>query len=773
MPAPLTEANVPAVLAELTLEQKASLCSGQDFWHTQAIDGAGVPAVMVTDGPHGLRKQAGSADHLGLNSSVPATCLPSAAGLASTWNRELIRRAGEALGVETRGNGVAVLLGPGVNMKRTPLCGRNFEYFSEDPYLAGELATELVLGIQSQGVGTSLKHFAANNQETDRMRVDVEVDERTLREIYLPAFEKVVTRAQPWTVMCSYNKLGGTYASQHPWLLTDVLRTEWGFEGLVVSDWGATDDRVAGLKAGLDLEMPASGGSNDERIVAAVRSGDLAEDVLDVAAARVLRMIARAQPALAEPGTIEADAHHDLAREIAAQAAVLLKNDDGALPLRSERLATEAVLIGELARTARYQGAGSSQVNPTRLESILDSLTERGLQVPFAPGYRLAEADVEGAAAAGESRTDAELRAEAVEAARGKSAVLVLGLPAADESEGYDREHMEIPDSHQELLREVAEVAERTVVLLANGSAVTVSAWQHRANAILELWLGGQAGGSAAVDLLLGERAPSGRLAESIPVALADLPAQLNFPGESGTVRYGEGQFIGYRGLDAMQAEVSYPFGHGLTYTSFDYTDLSASATEVTDQTEPGDAVVHLSARVHNTGERRGVAVPQLYVSRPGSQVVRPPRVLAAFTRIELDPGQSATVEFTLTRRDLSHWDTATHSWQVEPGEVVLHLGASSRDLSQQVSTRVEAPALSAALNRYSTIGEWLDHPQAGPAVLSELGQFGQMFTAAAPDASTAAFLRDMPLVKVPMMGMSQEFSTADLDRLVAQFGQS
>lgn len=772
MSTPLTESNVAAVLADLTLAEKASLCSGQDFWHTQAIERAGVPAVMVTDGPHGLRKQDGETDHLGLNASVPATCFPSAAGLASTWNPELIRRTGEALGVETRGNDVGVLLGPGVNMKRSPLCGRNFEYFSEDPYLAGELATQLVQGIQSQGVGTSLKHFAANNQETDRMRVDVQVDERTLREIYLPAFEKVVTRAQPWTVMCSYNRLGGTYASQHPWLLTEVLRDEWKFEGLVVSDWGAVDDRVAGLAAGLDLEMPSSAGINDERIVAAVRAGTLPEEVLDLAAARVLRMVARARSAATGPADIDAEAHHALAREVAGQAAVLLKNDDGVLPLRSEGFAEAGVLIGELGRTARYQGAGSSQVNPTRLDSVLSTLTDRGLDVPFHPGYRLAEAEADGGAAAGETRTDAQLRAEAVAAARGKTAVLVLGLPAADESEGYDREHMAIPTSHRELLAEVAAVADRTVVLLANGSAVTVSEWQNHAEAILELWLGGQAGGSAAVDLLLGEAAPSGRLAESIPEALSDLPAQLNFPGEALTVRYGEGQFIGYRGLDATGASVSYPFGHGLTYTTFDYSGLQVSATEVTESTGQDDAVVHVSAQVSNTGARAGAAVPQVYLSRPDSALARAPRELVGFTRVDLAPGESTTVEFALSRREVSHWDVRTGSWVVEPGEAVVSVGASSRDLPLSASVNLVAPVARPPLTRHATIGEWLENDQARPAVLEAFGEFAVMFGPDSPDEMMSVFLREMPLVKVPMMGMSDRFSLADMDRLLERFGQ-
>jgi beta-glucosidase len=760
--------DIAGLISALTLEEKASLCSGSDFWHTQAVERVGVPAVMVTDGPHGLRKQAGPSDHLGLNDSVPATCFPSAAGLGSTWDRDLLRRVGEALGTETRAGDVAVLLGPGINMKRSPLCGRNFEYFSEDPYLAGELAAPLVDGIQSRGVGTSLKHFAANNQETDRMRVSAEVDERTLREIYLPAFEKVVTRSQPWTVMCSYNKINGTYASQDRWLLTEVLRNEWGFDGLVMSDWGAVDDRVAGVAAGLDLEMPSSGGVSDARIVEAVRSGELDEVDLDLAVTRVLTLLTRSAGALADPGSFDAEAHHDLAREVASGTAVLLKND-GVLPLDPSSVASTVVLVGEMARTPRYQGAGSSQVNPTRLVSALDALQERGLDVPFTPGYRLSEAT----AAPGQDRSDDELRRQAVEVARGKTAVLFLGLPAVDESEGYDRKHMDLPESHRVLLREVADVAERTVVLLSNGSAVTVSEWDDDTNAILELWLGGQAGGSAAVDLLLGDAAPSGRLAESVPKRLEHVPAQLTFPGENGVVRYGEGIFIGYRGLDATGAEVSYPFGHGLTYTTFEYSDLEVDAGVVTDGTGPDDVVVRVSAVVTNTGTRDGSAVPQLYVGRPGSAIARAPRELRGFERVELAAAEARRIEFALSCRDVSHWDVGTHGWAVEPGTLELSVGSSSRELPLTATVELEAPEVRSALTEYSTIGEWLADPEAGPALLEAMGDFGGLFGPQSDDPAMASMLTSMPVVKVPLMGMSDAFTLDDLHALLERYGAS
>lgn len=770
----ITAADIPRLLTELTVPEKAALLSGSDFWHTRAIERLGIPAIMLTDGPHGLRKQAGATDHLGLNASVPATCFPSAAGLGATWDRELMRRVGAALGAEARAEQVGVLLGPGINMKRSPLCGRNFEYFAEDPYLSGELAVPLVDGVQSAGVGTSLKHFAVNNQETDRMRINAEVDERTLREIYLPAFEQVVTRAQPWTVMCSYNRINGTYAAEHPWLLTDLLRGEWGFDGLVVSDWGAVNDRVAGVAAGLDLEMPSSGGVNTERIIAAVRSGELAEADLDRAVTRVLTLVTRALAGAGAGGSgaegsaagVDFAAHHELAREVAAEAAVLLTNN-GALPLDPDTIADTAVLIGELARTPRYQGAGSSKVNPTRLVGIRDALAERDLELPYAPGYRLAEA----AGQPGQDRTDEELRTEAIDLARGRTAVVVLGLPAADESEGYDRDHLELPASQRTLLAEVAAVAERVVVLLAHGAVVAVAEWIDHADAVLDLWLGGQAGGQAAVDLLLGERSPSGRLAESVPQTLAQVPAQLNFPGENQVVRYGEGLFIGYRGLDATGAEVSFPFGHGLTYTTFEFSDLTVTAMPITAQTGADDVVVRVGVRVTNTGDRAGVAVPQLYLGRPESALSRPPRELRDFARVSLEPGAGTQVEFGLSRRALSHWDTGRGEWAVEPGPAEVAVGHSSRDLPLTASFEVPAPPLRVRLNRMSTIGEWLDDPDAGPALRAALGESADAAGPEAEDPMMAAFVRAMPLVKAAMMSLGQDLSPQDIEALIERYG--
>lgn len=698
--------DVEHVLAGLTLEQKASLTSGADFWHTTAVPGA--PAIMMTDGPHGLRKQVAEGGEANVGESVPATCFPTAAALSSTWDPDLLRRVGAALGVEAAAEGVSVLLGPGVNIKRSPLCGRNFEYFSEDPHLAGRLAAGLVEGIQSQGVGTSLKHYAANNQETDRMRVSVDVDKRTLREIYLPAFEHVVTTQQPWTVMCAYNKLGGVYASEHGWLLTTVLRDEWGFEGMVVSDWGAVHDRVASLVAGLDLQMPGIGPRPDLDVVAAVIDGRLDEAVLDVAARRVLHLVARG---LTEPGpAFDREAHHALARDAAAAGAVLLKNDpvDGRplLPL-SPADAAGLLVVGEFARTPRYQGAGSSQVNPTRVDAPLDALREAaGVDVPFVPGFTLS----------GDAAGDTLLRAEAVDAARTAGTVVAfVGLPAADESEGYDRPRLSLPDTQVALLHALAEVTRRLVVVLANGAAVTVE-WRDAAPAVLETWLGGQAGGSATAELLLGRRSPEGRLAETIPLRLQDTPAYGNFPGEFGHVRYGEGVLVGYRWYDTRDVAVAFPFGHGLTYTSFAYDEVTA--------TTAGDGV-RVSVRVTNTGAVAGAETVQVYVRDPQASVQRPTRELKAFRKVRLAPGESADVAFDLTARDLSYWHPTLRRWVVEGGEFVVEVAASSRDVRGSVSVQVPGERVRPPLDAMSTMVEWLADAAGGPALRTLLDEGG------------------------------------------------
>ena len=648
--------------------------------------------------PHGLRAQLGEADHVGLMGSAPATCFPTASALGSSWNPDLFRAVGEALSREAKKLGVSVVLGPGINMKRSPLCGRNFEYVSEDPWLAGELATAMVQGTQSQGVGTSLKHYAANNQEDDRLRVSAEVDERTLRELYFPAFERVVTSAQPWTVMCAYNKINGTYCSANHWLLTEVLRHEWGFEGLVVSDWGAVHDRVAALRAGLDLEMPPDLGVSDAAIVEAVRDGSLEESVLDEAVSRVLRLVDQSQPALAEGASFDPDDHHALARRAAHESAVLLKNAGNVLPLQPEEGSTVAV-IGEFARTPRFQGAGSSQVNPTRIDVPLEELQSAlagQAEVRFAAGFGI-----------GNTQDDEQLLQEAVDIARVADHVLVfLGLPGEDESEGFDRTHIDLPTNQLVLLHALAEVHDRLIVILANGGVVRISTWDDRVAAILECWLSGQAAGGAAVDLLLGVANPSGKLAETIPVRLQDNPSYLNFPGEEGVVRYGEGIFIGYRAYDALIQQVSYPFGFGLSYTTFRIENVDVS---VTGSIAGGDLAVTVTASVTNTGQRAGAEVVQIYVGDIEASVARPLRELKGFAKVYLEPGETQQVSCQLEERAFAYWSQRFRQWVVESGEFMIAVGNSSRHLVGTETIILEAPRLSLPLNADSTLQEWLE----------------------------------------------------------------
>ena len=710
--------------SDLTLEEKASLTSGADFWTTKAVDRVGIRSVMMTDGPHGLRKQAGGTDHLGLASSVPATCFPPAVGIGSSWDPELIERVGAAIGVEAAIEDVAVVLGPGINIKRSPLCGRNFEYFSEDPIVSGVLGAASVRGVQSQGVGTSLKHFAANNQEFDRMRVSSDVDPRPLREIYLRGFERVVKDASPWTVMCSYNKLNGVWTSEDPWLLTSVLRDDWGFDGLVVSDWGAVNDRVAGVAAGLDLEMPASGGRTDRQLVDAVRAGTLDEGVLDTAAGRAIELVRKAgeRPALAGP--LDVEAHHALAREAAGRSIVLLKNDGALLPLAP---AQNVAVIGAFATEPRFQGAGSSLINPTRVDAALDALRAVGGEsVSHAAGFA-----VDGGAVAASGRSADELRAEAVAvAAAADVAVVFLGLPAAEESEGFDREHIDLPAVQLALLDAVLEANPRTVVVLSNGGVVALP-FADRVPVIVESWLLGQAGGSAVADVLYGGVNPSGKLTETVPARLEDNPSFGNFPGEFGHVRYGEGLLVGYRWYDAKGLAVTFPFGHGLSYTTFEYGAATAQINAA------GDIAVRLD--VTNAGDRDGREVVQAYVARAGSVVQRAPRELKAFASVPLAAGETRTVELVVRREDLAYWDVRVDRWVVEGGEYTVDVAASSRDIRSSAAVQVDGDDVLVPLTLNSSIGDVVAHPIAGPIVMGALGGFlGELSGA---DSSAASMM--------------------------------
>lgn len=651
--------DTKTLLNQLTLEEKAALCSGLNFWYLKGIERLGVPSIMVTDGPHGLRKQVGVADHVGLNESVPATCFPTAAALAATWNRDLVYQVGVALGEECRQEKVGVILGPGLNIKRSPLCGRNFEYFSEDPYLAGEMAKSHINGVQSQGIGTSMKHYAVNNQEYRRMTIDAILDERTLREIYLTGYEIAVKEAQPWTVMCSYNRINGVYASDHRYLMNDILKQEWGYQGLVVTDWGAMNERVEALTAGVELEMPGVPNGNDARIVAAVHAGKLAESVLDGAVERILTLIFKAQATLSQEFRYDPQAHHVLARRVAGEAAVLLKNDGQILPLQP---GARIALVGRFAKTPRYQGAGSSQMYPTRLDNLYDELAKLvgEAYLSYAAGYT----------EKGDAADETLIQEALVVAGKADVVVVCAGLTDMCEVEGIDRAHMGLPAGHAILIQRLAAVYKNLAVVLSNGSPVEMP-WEKAVPAILEGYLGGQAGAGAIADILTGRVNPSGKLAETFPLTLADTPAQ-PFPGGPTMVEYREGIYVGYRYYDTARVAVRYPFGHGLSYTTFAYRDLALA--------QAGDTVT-ATFKVKNTGQVSGREIAQLYVRDLHSTAFRPDKELKGFTKVNLEPGEEQELAIKLGRRAFAFYDVGSRDWVVEAGDFEILVGASSRDI--------------------------------------------------------------------------------------------
>ncbi|PWW00773.1 beta-glucosidase [Paenibacillus cellulosilyticus] len=725
--------DLQQLISEMTLEEKASLCSGLDFWNTKPIERLGIPSIMVTDGPHGLRKQKGSGDHLGLFDSVPATCFPSAAGLASSWNRDLIREVGIALGEECQAENVGVLLGPGVNIKRSPLCGRNFEYFSEDPYLSSEMAANHIIGVQSQGVGTSLKHFAANNQEHRRMSVDAIVDERTLREIYLASFEGAVKKGEPWTVMCSYNKVNGEFASQNEQLLTKILKEEWGHAGFVVSDWGAVVDRVPGLAAGLELEMPATGGVNDRKIVEAVQSGRLSIDVLDEAVRRLLTVIFQAADQHKEGSQYDQAAHHQLARRAAAESMVLLKNEEAVLPLPKQG---SLAVIGEFCYRPRYQGGGSSHIVPTQLDNLYEEIVRSAgaaASVVYAQGYKLDS----------DESDDAMIAEAAAAAASADHAVLFIGLPDRYESEGYDRSHLQIPANQQQLVAEIAKVQLNLIVVLCNGAPIEMP-WLPHAKAVLEGYLGGQALGGAFADLLFGDVNPSGKLAETFPKKLSHNPSHLNFPGHNDRVEYHEGGFVGYRYYDMKEIEPLFPFGYGLSYTQFEYSNLSVSRKSLKDTD-----TVEVRLTVHNVGTVAGKEIVQLYVHDKESTVVRPKQELKGFVKVDLAPGEGSTVQMTLDKRAFAYYNTTLGDWHVESGEFELRIGKSSQDIMLTETITVESTVpVSSPFTRHSTLGDLLKDPVGAQVV----GQMMQQFQAQSTTASLAEEAPDMMMAMMQFM---------------------
>ncbi len=689
--------HIDNLIEQLTLEEKASLCSGQDRWSFKLVKRLDIPAIWVADGPHGLRKAPDSA-MTGDGDQLPATCFPTASALAASWDRDLLRRVGKYIALECLAMRVHVILGPGVNIKRSPTGGRNFEYFSEDPVLSGELGAAYIDGVQAEGVGTSLKHFACNSQETQRMVASAEINERALREIYLPNFEIPVKKSNPWTVMAAYNPINGTDSTANKYLLNDILKEEWGYEGIVISDWVSVFDRVEGIKAGMHVEMPGSSGINDAKLVAAVNQGTLAESELDKLVKETLQLIFKAKAGEKEDAAFDAEQHHSYAGEVAAETFVLLKNDNTTLPITAEKYSTVA-LLGELAVAPRFQGNGSSQVKPTRVDNLSDELAMLvgdEFQLEYSQGYQL------------DDDADMALISAAVEvAAKADVAILHVGLPSHYESEGYDRKHIDLPPVQVKLIEEVAKVQPNTVLVLSNGAAIAMP-FADSVAAILETWLGGQAGAGAIAQTLLGIVNPSGKLAETFPVRLEDSPAFLDFPGLNRRLNYGEGIFVGYRWYDARKIAPLFSFGHGLSYTTFEYSNLVLTRAIITDSD-----ILQVSCTIKNTGAVEGKEVVQLYVSDRESRLIRPVKELKGFVKVALAAGQETTVSFELKARDFSYYDDAFGSWIAESGDFDLHIAASAQDIRVSAAVTLDAQQRRPVhFDERTTLREWVQYPE-------------------------------------------------------------
>lgn len=744
------------LLKEMTLEEKAAFCSGRDFWHTKAIERLGIPSVMMCDGPHGLRKQEGEGDHLGINVSIETVCYPSAAALASSFDRTVMTRLGEALGQECQAENVAMLLGPGLNIKRSPLCGRNFEYFSEDPCLAGQMGAAYVKALQSKGIAACAKHFACNNQETRRMSGSSEVDERTLHEIYLPAFEAVVKDGKARSIMCAYNAVNDTYCAENKTLLTDILRSRWGFDGFVVTDWGAVKDRAKGIASGLDLEMPGNPGALGEEIISAVQNGTLSEEELDRAVLNLLHFVLASAKQHQPDTQIDRKACRQLARGLAAECAVLMKNED-LLPLSNEMT---VAFIGEFARDPRYQGGGSSHISVPHPIGALEAA--KGKSILYARGYD-----------AHSEQTDPQLLAEAIATAqKSDAAVIFAGLPDAFESEGSDRKHLHLPDNQNELITAVTAVNPRTVVVLHGGSPVELP-WLDQVPALLCMYLGGEQIGAATVDLLYGTVNPSGHLAETWPLKLEDNPSYLNFPGEDGIVTYAEGIYVGYRYYDKKKAAVNFPFGHGLSYTDFSYSDLRVDKDKITDQES---VTVHVD--VTNTGSLTGKAVVQLYVQDVESTVRRPVRELRAFDKVTLQPGERKTLHFRLDKRAFAYYEPKIHDFFVESGEFLIEIGENSRDIRLRQSITVEGTTpLTFTITKTSTIGQLMKHPKGAAFIqkmLSSSSGPSDSEQAAAMGEGSEKIMQQM-MLEIPLGALVSygRMTSAQLDALIASLNES
>ena len=732
------ETKINEIISELTLEEKASLCSGRDDWSTQPIERLNIPWIWLSDGPHGLRR-APATNKAGYGDQHPATCFPTASALAASWDTDLIYSVGQSLGVECQALGVNVLLGPGVNIKRSVLGGRNFEYFSEDPVLSGEIGAAFINGVQSQGVGTSLKHFAANNVETRRMHINSDLDSRTLNEIYLTPFEIAVKKAQPWTIMACYNRVQGEYGTQSVDLLTKKLKEEWGFEGIVISDWFAVIDRVKGIEAGMHIEMPGVHKYNDKLIVESVKNGTLAEAKVDALVREILRIVYKAKSLQKENAEFDIEEHHQFARRVSGETITLLKNDQSVLPIKNSRYKKIAV-IGEFASNPRFQGNGSSEVKPTKLDNVLNLLNEEygsSFEINYAQGYNLRD------------DSDFSLIDDAKNIAANSDIVLIFaGLPLHYESEGIDRKHIDMPESHNKLINELTMLNKNTVVILTNGSAVAMP-WANSVDAIVESWLGGQAGAGGVIDVLFGKVNPSGKIAETFPVKLEDTPAYFNFPGEEGDALYGERLFVGYRYYDYKNIEPLFPFGHGLSYTTFEYSDLRILNKNITDKDE-----LSVKLKIKNTGELKGKEVVQLYVKDEQSSLIRPKKELKKFVKVELMPGEEKEITFNLYARDFSYYDSKRNTWIAESGSFVILVGASSRDIRLTENIALKSTQnITLNYDEYTFIREYWDNPDSKELLKKLVPNWIMSFVPegkSLDDAEFQDFFIDHPIIKLP-----------------------
>lgn len=757
--------DIRQLISKMTLEEKAGFCSGADFWHTKSVAHLGIPAVAVSDGPHGLRKQDGEADHLGLNESIRAVCFPTGCALAASFDKSLARLLGETLGNECQAENVSTILGPAMNIKRSPLCGRNFEYYSEDPLVSTELGAAYVQGVQSKNVGTSPKHFMANSQEFHRMTSDSVMDERTMRELYLASFEGMVKKGKPWTIMNSYNKLNGTYLCENREILTDILRKEWGFDGYVMTDWGAMNNRIEALKAGCNLEMPSSGGITDAEIVKAVTDGSMDETVLDQACEEFLNIVFRYEENRDISAVFDREKDHETARMIEEESIVLLKNEDGILPLDCGK---KIALIGKYAASPRYQGGGSSHINSFKVESAMDAL--KGIEnVIYAQGYD----DVQDV-------TDERLLAEAVETAGNADvAVIFAGLPDNFESEGYDRKHLRMPDCQNRLIEAVAAIQPNVIVVLHNGAPVEMP-WIGCVKAVLEAYLGGQAVGGAVANVLFGKVNPSGHLPETFPLRLQDTPCYLTYGGENDRSEYTEGVFVGYRYYTSREMPVLFPFGHGLSYTTFEYSNLKINNIEnrLKKIYVRESDWIKVTVDVSNTGSRTGKDVVQLYVSAKDSKVIRPVRELRGFEKVELQPGETKTVSFELDSRAFAYWNKDISDWYVETGAYEIQIGKNAQEILLSVEVEVESEkVIKKVFHMNSTLGEIMADPK-GKAVLEQAMSAGAMGSGAAEVAEgaqaddaisaemMAAMMEAMPLRQ--MLSFVPGVTRESLEQLVA-----